>query len=365
MVDIGLALKRAVTDGVISAEQAGRLEDAYFVSPPAPAGADVADGEVVDTEVPRFIRGFHDVLITVGLVIFLSALSGLGSIFAVLPGIVVLAEILVRRQRLALPAVALTIALVVWAITSGVVLADEYGRSWSDLAKIAAVLTPLALGTGLFYWRYRIPVSLAAFFTSLAAFALLLVFEILGRIAGTDNFFTTHKAVSATILFVAALAFFALAMKFDLSDPERRTRRSDIAFWLHLVTAPALLYSILAFVFMQGENSLFSLDADHVYRGAGQVVAAVTVLMLLGIIIDRRAFVTSGLLSLIAAVIAVLSQGKTDGGSATFVGLLLVGMIVLTIGIGWPKLRGFVVGFLPSDIQARLPPVRIGAATAD
>ena len=66
---------------------------------------------VEESEAPRFIRGFHDILITIGLVVGLVGLGGLASIYAVIPAAIVLAEILVRRQRLALPAVTLTAAI--------------------------------------------------------------------------------------------------------------------------------------------------------------------------------------------------------------------------------------------------------------
>ena len=41
------------------------------------------------------------------------------------------------------------------------------------------------------------------------------------------------------------LAIFALAMRFDMADPERLTRRTDIAFWLHLLAAPLVVHSLI------------------------------------------------------------------------------------------------------------------------
>ncbi len=69
-----------------------------------------------DTETPRFVRGFHDVLITIGVAVALGGLWGLAALYAVLPAIIVLSEILVRRQRLALLTVSLTIALFCWTV---------------------------------------------------------------------------------------------------------------------------------------------------------------------------------------------------------------------------------------------------------
>src|SRR5437588_323954 len=40
----------------------------------------------------------------------------------------------------------------------------------------------------------------------------------------------------------AGLITFALALAWDMSDPMRRTRRSDVAFWLHLLAAPAIVH---------------------------------------------------------------------------------------------------------------------------
>ncbi|MNE14057.1 hypothetical protein D3C80_1069160 [compost metagenome] len=80
-------------------------------------------------------------------------------------------------------------------------------------------------------------------------------------------------------------------------------------------------------------------------------------LMLIGIIIDRRAFVTSGLISLIVTVVAVLKQGEISGGNAVFVALLAVGVFVLVIGIGWASLRRTIVTRLPGSVQDKLPPV--------
>ena len=40
------------------------------------------------------------------------------------------------------------------------------------------------------------------------------------------------------------------------------------------------------------------------------------------------------------------------------VALLIVGVVVLTIGVGWPWFRRLVVLTLPPSLQAKLPPLR-------
>jgi hypothetical protein len=120
MFDHKTILDKAVDDGVINADQRWKLAP-YFeggiaeaksaeldVSLDAPRDLGLAK-QIEESEAPRFIRGFHDVLITIGLVIALIGLSALTNVIVVLVGAWVLAEVLVKRQRLALPAVALTL----------------------------------------------------------------------------------------------------------------------------------------------------------------------------------------------------------------------------------------------------------------
>src|SRR5689334_22656438 len=118
MPELKLILDEAEREGILPDRVADRLLP-FLIERGVRVDAVVAEttGQAVafsDTETPSFVRGFHDVLITIGIVVALAGLWGLGSIYAVLPAIIVLAEILVRRQRLALPAVALTFALAIW-----------------------------------------------------------------------------------------------------------------------------------------------------------------------------------------------------------------------------------------------------------
>ncbi|MFB2561874.1 hypothetical protein [Rhizobium sp. IMFF44] len=121
MSELKVALEDAAGEGIISSGQAERLLP-YLAARnigvlPAQAlssqhGQDDPN-PLEDTEAPRFVRGFHDVLITIGVIVLLIGLWGLANRYAPILAIVVLAEILVRRQRLALPAVVLTVALAV------------------------------------------------------------------------------------------------------------------------------------------------------------------------------------------------------------------------------------------------------------
>lgn len=374
MSDLKIALDEAAGEGIISSDQAARLLPYLSdrnIGALAVTGAlselrsTDAPNPLEETEAPRFVRGFHDVLITIGIVVLLIGLWGVANHSVSLLAIGILAEILVRRQRLALPAVVLTIALVNWLVQTMIGYVDTMPSLFADFTHGAVVLVaPFPIMLALFYWRYRVPLSLALLLFSLFGLLLAAVFYAVGSLLGSSDVLTDYPTLTLVILFAAALGSFALAMRFDLSDPQRQTRRSDVAFWLHLVTAPALLYSTILLVLrLQLANSgVVFTNLTNVFFGgylqAFTVLAMVLVMMLIGLIIDRRAFVTAGLVSLGLATGAILRHNQAGLDKIGFLVLMIVGLVVLVIGIGWADLRRIVVRRLPLSIQGRLPILR-------
>nr|WP_246707664.1 hypothetical protein [Ensifer oleiphilus] len=358
------ALAGAAEKGIISAHQVSDLE-AYLadrginfgpVSVDAAVDRDDAalDAQAAeDSEQPRFVRGFHDILITIGVVVVLIGLWGLGGPFATLPVILVLAEILVRRQRLALPSVALTVALVHWVGTTALWFVGEHEDAWKPLVFVLSYLSAFPIPLGLFYWRYRVPLALAGLMVSVALICVVAVLLGLERILGIDLANDNHFALLALTVLAGALGLFAVAMRYDVSDPQRLTTRSDTAFWLHLAAAPALLYALIGLVFVSNGGATWW-DGQ---AGPGQAIAAILIValfMLVGLIIDRRAFVTSGLLSLGGAIWTMLNQTGASVDNYVFIAFAVVGVSVLVIGIFWQKLRRMVMRLLPETITARL-----------
>ena len=374
MSELKIALDEAAGEGIISSSQAERLlpyltgKDIGALSVDrrlsAPRSLDESN-PVEDTEAPRFVRGFHDVLITIGVIVLLVGLWGVANRYLSLLAIVILAEILVRRQRLALPAVDLTVALVAWVFHTVVTYVGStpaLGNNFTIGAIVIAAPFPLSLA--LFYWRYRVPLSLALFLFSLFGLFLAAVFYVAGTVTGSTNVPADYPIQTLMILLVTALASFALAMRFDLSDPQRVTRRSDVAFWLHLATAPALLYSTVLLALrleLASGGTVFNNLTDvpfGSYLQAVTVLVVVLAMMLIGLVIDRRAFVTAGLVSLGLATAALLTHSNAGFDKIGFLVLIIVGLVVLVIGIGWADLRRLIVRRLPSGMQARLPALR-------
>ena len=86
----------------------------------------------------------------------------------------------------------------------------------------------------------------------------------------------------------AAIGIFALAMWWDRSDRVRQTRRSDVAFWLHLLAAPMIAHPIF--------HLLGVTDGGNIGSGAAVLVIGVSLLFgLIALAIDRRALLVSAL----------------------------------------------------------------------
>lgn len=316
----------------------------------------VQDDALIETEAPRFVRGFHDILITCGLLIASFGLAALVGGVGVLVGAWLFSEILVKRQRLALPAVILTLAYF-FGLASFIFpyLSEQFSRFTFEtnvmlgIGSIAFMLFP-------FYWRFRVPIALSMMIISCVGFAMAMLLLIASHMLQVNELYENAPIMFSLVLLLGALMIFISALWFDQRDLTRVKRWSDVAFWLHLVAAPNLLFSLIT-LFIADQNTLFWwFDTPTLYESA-IVLACVFAMLFIGIVIDRRAFVTSGLISFIAAVGALFNELELEWGDATSVALLVVGLFVLTFGVGWTFLRRFILGLLPQQLCTYLPPV--------
>lgn len=314
---------------------------------------------VAGSEAPRLIRGFHDILISIGVIAAVLGLWGLIGFKAGLSSLVVmivcwgLAEYLVKIQRLAFPAFVLTqLFLVAATVLSSYLfegkLADGSFAAVMFVGFIFVALIP-------FYWRFKIPVALASMLISLVGLLFVATLALLDAQYDLNSLANNGFYILAMIGLAFALLLFAIAMRFDLKDPLRVTRRSDVAFWLHLSAAPALFYGLTALLFSGSKfsDNIFSMnDASHAYG----IVGIVIIMMLIGIIIDRRAFVTAGLISLGVAIFAIAKEANIDMKQLATLPLLMIGVMVLVLGSQWKRIRAFIVQAIPDHLAAKLPP---------
>ena len=358
------ALDRAVAASVITAEQAARLREIEATVAP------VAAREPADEESLRFVTGFSDIFVTIGLALFLGALAflmdaGTGStlMYAGLAACAwVLAEFFTFKRRMALPSIVLLVVFVgaIFLLSAQIaaallppatslsakipsgappgiaVLAET--RAWSNWASLGIAAVVAALMAALHYVRFRVPITLAAGTASLCVLAFSLV---VGLIPGAN------ETVLNAVMLVLGVAVFLLAMRFDMSDPERATRRTDVAFWLHLLAAPLIVHPLI-------RGFLHGLDARLTTGAALGILWVFLALGVLAVIVDRRAILVSGL---VYAGVAYGSLVRSFGLTNYIVPVVLLslGGFILLLSAGWQPLRRALLKRLPARLAGRLP----------
>jgi hypothetical protein len=210
-------------------------------------------------------------------------------------------------------------------------------------ALIAAGIALVTAGAAWLHWRrFMVPITVAAGAVALVGMAVALVLAAAPAIE--DSLWP--------LLLIGGLAVFALAMRWDMSDRTRETRRSDVAFWLHLAAAPMIAHPIF--------QMLGVFDPDVGVGIATVVIALYLVFAFVALAVDRRALLVSGLVYVLYAMWAVFrSAGAIDLGWA-LTGLV-IGAALLTLSAFWHPMRRAVVGTLGS-LGDRLPPVQTMAA---
>ena len=331
-------LEAAIAAGVIDRATAERLAPYIAANGAPPETADPDDEKL------RLITGFNDIFVTIGLVLFLGALGYLASNAGLAPaaGAVavaawLLAEFFTRTRRLALPSIVLLVVFVasIFLAAAGLL----HGTSFSDITPVQSLGAGIAAAAAaILHWRrFHVPITIAAGAAAVAA-ALLALCTIAAPGLPKDH--------PVLVFLPLGLAIFGLAMWFDMSDLKRQTRRTDIAFWLHLLAAPIIVHPIL--LSMTGDTSSLA--------GAGQVVLVFLILAIVALIVDRRAILVSSLLYLAYAA-GTLIAAAGIGSSSPAVSALAVGAVVLMLSAAWRPLRRAFMGLLPAALRARLPAV--------
>ena len=308
-------LDAAIERGILSPEQVERLRAIEAEAAPD------ALSEPVDDESLRFVTGFADIFVTIGIVLFLGALfflmsAGTGSTLAY-AGVAacawLLAEFFTLKRRMALPSIVLLVAFVgaVFVLAAQVFAsllpsASPVEQGQSILGIIPLQFLPLGLAAlvtaalaAMHYVRFRVPVTIAA---GVGALCVLAISTAVGLVPGI-----TEMAINIVLL-ACGLAVFALAMRFDMSDPQRLTRRTDIAFWLHLLAAPLIVHPLI-------RGLLHGLDLRLTSGAAVGILWIFIGLGFLAVIIDRRAILVSGLVYAGFALSALIRAAGFTGST--------------------------------------------------
>ncbi|HEV2746163.1 MAG TPA: hypothetical protein VGW34_02565 [Allosphingosinicella sp.] len=347
-------LDAAVAAGAISPEAADALRNYVEQGRATPA---------VDEEHFRLLTGFNDIFVAIAAAILLVAVGWIGNSFpphldgngpSPFGGLLVaasawgLAEFFTRKRRMALPSILLLLAFIGGLFaTAGTVLVLAVGERTFDnqeraIALVFAAAAALAAAGAWLHWRrFRVPITIAAGAAALVGLVLWVIAYALGD--SPDRSAVLHG--SALLL---GIVVFLSAMGWDSSDPRRETRRSDVAFWLHLLAAPMIVHPVF---------TLLGLNDGDATAVEGLIVILIYVLLgLTALAIDRRALLVSAL----AYVLWTLSDLFERFGAVELnfaLTALVIGSALLLLSAFWQGARRAVVRPLPATLQARLPVV--------
>lgn len=324
-------LDSAVAAGVISADAAAAFRAHVSGLKRAPA---------VDEEYFRLVSGFNDVFVVIASVLLLISVGWIGSTVAPWAGPLAtsatawaLAEFFVRKRRMALPAIVLLIAFVGGAFSTCLALLEGAGLN------IAGASFAAAIAAWLHWRRFRVPITVAAGAGTVVA----------GSIAIFVYWVPAAGEWISAMLFAAGLAVFALALRWDASDIKRETRRSDIAFWLHLLAAPLLVHPVFKAI------GIFS---GQTMMGQALLATALYVaIAMVSLAADRRALMVSALGYVLYAFTDLLRlTGVVSLGFALTA--LVIGSALLLLSAFWQRSRAVALRWLPPSVLAHLPPAR-------
>jgi hypothetical protein len=205
---------------------------------------------------------------------------------------------------------------------------------------VAAGAAAVSAGAAWLHWRrFKVPITIAAGAASVVALVLALIASALGDTLNLEK-------IMLGFMLVLGVGVFLFAMWWDSSDPRRETRRSDVAFWLHLLAAPMMVHPIFKLLGL----------AD----GGGSMAGALVVLLVYALFgvtalaIDRRALLVSAL----AYVLWALSRLFEQAGAYELklpLTAFVIGSALLLLSAFWHSARRAVVKPLPAGLRAKLP----------
>ncbi len=291
-----------------------------------------------DEESFRLVTSFHYVFVVIACLLLL--VSSAWVVTGVHPALAMavvtllswgLSELFVRKRKMALPAIVLLMTFVRSIFAGFMVLFESTLEQMFVMSAAAS-----SIGAWLHWKRFQVPITVAAG----AAFDVVFVISLFMIVYPNLFDYTLY------LIFLSGVITFGIAMAWDSADVSRVTRKSDVAFWLHLVSAPLIVHPIFSNLgVLEGDDSLISVVT---------IMELYVVLTLISLVINRRAFMVSSLAYVLFALIVLLSTYGFAGDSIAFVGVF-VGFSLLLLSGFWHKARCQLVKYLPKMIQNKVP----------
>jgi hypothetical protein len=360
-------LVAAVAAGAISRDNADRLEAFLKTKEDSERG--------LSSENLRFLANFNDIFLTIGIAILMTGLAVLAGIAAyntfgvesairsavaeemisrgkmaaivgslpVIIGAWLLAEYFCGKRRLLLPSMLLSliIAAAVAFLTTTLLAPsteDEAMRMarnnpWDVISNLSyAGFGGATLAAAAIFWRFRLPFSLFLLAGSIAG----LFYTSVARI---DNGNLIFGGIATLIAGLVTLGF---AIWLDSKDPQRTSRISDHAFWLHLAAAPQIINGVRGMVLGSGFAPAGGADA-------GVMLLVLIAFGVISLMLNRRALIVSGLVTFIMSLWVLVNE--VQGGNTLdtlMLTALIVGGAIVLLGGGWRTARRFVLKPIPT-----------------
>ncbi len=302
----------------------------------------------------EFFRGFSEIFVTVGLALLLGGIlaytilfgGGLAVPFVGLALTFGLSYYFIRKRRMNLPGMFLATGFGVFLAASVIVVQTQGIPDMVGLPRIVGLVG--MAGMALYFAIFRLPFAMFVFgiFGLLTVYAFISDDWILLWRDFPDRLFDLASGSSLALgSLIFGLAAFALGISFDMRDPHRISRWSATGFWLHILAAPALVNTMAMTLYNRGDTTGYILT--------GGLLLFIT---LLSLIIDRRSFMTAGIIYLGALIaLALGSDAESKAGIVSV--LLILGAIITALGTWWVQIRAWLMRHLPDfPLKDRLPP---------
>lgn len=327
-------LNNAVDDGIFTQQDVEKFRDSISIKRTSPS---------VDEENFKLISGFNDIFVVIAsLLTLLCAYWVTYSIYPLLAMILVsllswgLAEFFVRRRKMSFPAIML-LGIFLVNIFTGVntFLLDILPISKEAILMFSAIIT--ALATYLHWKRFSVPITVAFGMAVFVIFVVSLLLSVSKSLEGIIAYIT---------LFLGFITFI-VAMSWDNKDTKRITKNSDVAFWLHLLSAPLIVHSVFTIlgVFNSSTNGISTFIA---------IILLYLLLSTISLVIDRRAFMVSSLAYVLYALTLLFKTYGLEDNSFAISGVF-IGFSLLLLSGYWSEVRKFLLQRLPEKIQQSVP----------
>jgi len=322
-------LNAAVVKGLFTAESVASFRKDMAQS---------SQTHAVDEENFKLVSSFNDIFVVIACLLLLSSASWVAQslhlplALFVLPILAwCLAEFFVLKRKMALPAIVLLLAFVGGVFSACVSLFAVP----TEISYMMATATS-AIAAYVHWRRFRVPMTVAA---GAAACVGFLVFSTLAMFPGMKDWVLL-------LIFVLGVGVFLFAMYWDALDRERVSHHSDVAFWLHLLSAPLIAHPIF--------SGLGILDGNESIMSMMIVILLYLLMTLVSVVVDRRAFMVSSLIYVLYALSNLLKIYGMIGYNFALTGVC-IGMGLLLLSAFWHTVRSHLVALLPYAIQQYVP----------